>query len=146
MLPLRGLGETDIGEFVERAWGVRPAGSLVHRLRDMTEGNPFFLHEVLRQMAADGQLAAGAPGGPALFNIPRGVSRIHQAADAAAARRRAPDARRRFGARPRVPGQRAGGRDGEAPDAVIEGLDRAVALELISETRGGADATASAMR
>jgi predicted ATPase len=61
VLPLRGLGEPHIGEFVERTWGVRAASSFVHLLRDMTAGNPFFLHEVLRQMAADGQLAAGAP-------------------------------------------------------------------------------------
>jgi predicted ATPase len=54
VLPLRGLGETHISEFVERTWGVRAPSMLVHSLRDTTAGNPFFLHEVLRQMAADG--------------------------------------------------------------------------------------------
>ena len=58
VLPLRGLGEDDVGEFVERTWGVSAASSVVTLLHDTTEGNPFFLHEVLRQMAAEGQLEA----------------------------------------------------------------------------------------
>ena len=75
MPPLRGLGEADIREFVERtAKGVRAASSLIDLLRDTTAGNPFFLHEVLRQMAVDGQLASGGPASPAQLNIPRGVS------------------------------------------------------------------------
>ena len=53
---------------------MRAGSSLVQVLRDTTEGNPFFLHEVLRQMAADGQLAAGGTGKAALLNVPRGVS------------------------------------------------------------------------
>ena len=114
VLPLRGLGEADIGEFVERTWGVRAASSLVDLLRDMTEGNPFFLHEVLRQMAADGQLAGGAPGEARFAQHPARRQRIHQAADAAAAGRGASDARRRLRARARVLPQRACGRDGQA--------------------------------
>ena len=137
VLPLRGLGETDIREFVERTWGVRAPGALVHRLRDMTEGNPFFLHEVLRQMAADGQLSAGEPGGPTLRNIPRGVSEfikrltqplsddVRQTLDVASVLGR------------EFPINALAAATGKPPDVLIEGLDRAVALELISETRAG---------
>ena len=74
VLPLRGLGEVDIGEFVQRTWGVSAASSVVALLHDTTEGNPFFLHEVLRQMAADGQLDGAASAAPKRLTIPRGVS------------------------------------------------------------------------
>jgi eukaryotic-like serine/threonine-protein kinase len=137
VLPLRGLGEPHIGEFVERTWGVRAASSFVHLLRDMTAGNPFFLHEVLRQMAADGQLAAGAPEAPARLNVPRGVSefikRLMQPL---------PDDARQTLDIASVLGREfslhalAAATDKE-PDILIDGLDRAVALDLISE-RGGA--------
>ena len=39
----------------------------------MTEGNPFFLNEVLRQMAAEGRLASDALNVPTRLTIPRGV-------------------------------------------------------------------------
>jgi eukaryotic-like serine/threonine-protein kinase len=138
VLPLRGLGESDISEFVQRTWGVRAAGSLVHVLRDTTAGNPFFLHEVLRQMAADGQLASGASVGPAPLNIPRGVSEfikrlmqplpddVRQMLDVASVLGR------------EFPLNVLSAAASKPPDALIDGLDRAVALELISETRGGA--------
>ena len=136
VLPLRGLGETDIGEFVERTWGVRAASSLVHQLRDMTEGNPFFLHEVLRQMAADGQLAGGEPGRPASLNIPRGVSefikRLTQPLPEEA--RQTLDVASVLGREFSLNALAAA--TGKAPDALIDLLDRAVALELIGETRG----------
>ena len=136
VLPLRGLGETDIGEFVERTWGVRAASSLVHQLRDMTEGNPFFLHEVLRQMAADGQLAGGEPAGPALLNIPRGVSEFIKRLT-----QPLPDEARQTLDVASVLGREfslnaLAAATGKPPDALIDVLDRAVALELIGETRG----------
>ena len=104
----------------------------------MTEGNPFFLHEVLRQMAADGQLAAGEPGEPVLLNIPSGVSEfikrltqplpddVRQTLDVASVLGR------------EFPIGVLAAATGKPPEALIDGLDRAVALELISETRGGA--------
>ena len=136
VLPLRGLGEADIGEFVERTWGVRAASSLVDLLRDTTEGNPFFLHEVLRQMAADGQLSGGASTGSVRLNIPRGVrefiKRLTQPLPE--------DAREMLDVASVL------GREfslnalasvmGKPPEALIDGLDRAVALELITETQG----------
>lgn len=74
VLPLRGLDDDDIGEFIERGWGVSAAGSLVNSLRGVTDGNPFFLSEILRQMAAEGRLAGDAAKTPQPLSIPRGVS------------------------------------------------------------------------
>ena len=137
VLPLRGLGENHISEFVERTWGVRAPSSVVHSLRDTTAGNPFFLHEVLRQMAADGQLAAGAPGASVLLNIPRGVSEfikrlmqplpddVRQMLDVAAVLGR------------EFPLNALAAAIGEPRDAIVNGLDHAVSLELINETRSG---------
>ncbi len=71
--PLLGLDEAAIGKFIEGAWGVSANDTLVHRLHGMTEGNPFFLNEVLRQMAAEGRLASDASSVPTQLTIPRGV-------------------------------------------------------------------------
>jgi class 3 adenylate cyclase len=71
--PLFGLDEGNIGKFIEVAWGVSANNLLVHRLYDMTEGNPFFLNEVLRQMAAEGRLVSDASNVPARLTIPSGV-------------------------------------------------------------------------
>ena len=71
--PLRGLDEAAIGEFIQTAWGVTANSLLVRRLHDMTEGNPFFLSEVLRHMAAEGRLASDALNVPTRLTIPRGV-------------------------------------------------------------------------
>jgi len=62
--PLRGLDENEIGELIERAWGVSAADALVTSLHNVTDGNPFFLSEILRQMAADGQLAGDGAKAP----------------------------------------------------------------------------------
>jgi eukaryotic-like serine/threonine-protein kinase len=136
VLPLRGLGEADIREFVERTWGVRAASPLVDLLRDTTEGNPFFLHEVLRQMAADGQLAGGASTGSVRLNIPRGVSEFIKRLT-----QPLPDEARRMLDVGSVLGREfslnaLASVTGKPPEALIDGLDRAAALELITETQG----------
>ena len=72
-ISLLGLDQGAISKFIEAAWGVSANASLVRRLHDLTEGNPFFLNEVLRQMAAEGQLDSGASSVPTRLTIPRGV-------------------------------------------------------------------------
>ncbi|HVM96268.1 MAG TPA: AAA family ATPase, partial [Candidatus Acidoferrales bacterium] len=47
-LPLGGLSETDVASFIEQASGEQPQPSLVHTVHQGTEGNPFFLSEVVR--------------------------------------------------------------------------------------------------
>lgn len=66
LLPLRGLAEAEIGEFIERTAGISPTPSLVSLLETATEGNPFFLSEILRLMAAEGHLATD----PAIVSHP----------------------------------------------------------------------------
>ena len=71
--PLLGLDENSIDNFIEIAWGVSANRLLVGRLHQLTDGNPFFLNEVLRQMAAEGQLAGDAASVPTRLTIPHGV-------------------------------------------------------------------------
>jgi predicted ATPase len=71
--PLLGLDEGAIAGFIQIAWGVSANRLLVRRLHDLTEGNPFFLNEVLRQMAAEGRLASDGSNVPTRLTIPRGV-------------------------------------------------------------------------
>jgi predicted ATPase len=49
-LPLRGLAESDIADFVAVRLGTRPAPKLVTMLRDATDGNPLFLDGVVRML------------------------------------------------------------------------------------------------
>ncbi len=56
VFPLRGLQSDDIREFVERGWGVSAAVPLVDQLLKLTDGNPFFLHEVVRRLASEDRL------------------------------------------------------------------------------------------
>lgn len=73
-LALRGLDEGEIGELIHRSWGVSAATSLLNQLHEATAGNPFFLNEVLRQMAAEGQLAGTASRVSKQLTIPRSIS------------------------------------------------------------------------
>ena len=50
---LRGLSEPEVGRFVEAAGGAKPLESFVSALHDATNGNPFFVVEVLRLLAAE---------------------------------------------------------------------------------------------
>ncbi len=136
--PLLGLDESSIGKFIETAWGVSANGLLVRRLHDMTEGNPFFLNEVLRQMAAEGQLASDASNVPTRLTIPRGVIEFIRGL----IRPLAEDARNVLDFASLI------GRDfalnilaaaSETPrERLIEFLDEAASLELIHEVPGAA--------
>ena len=55
-LPLRGLRERDVGEVVERVAGRRPPERVVRAIHAATEGNPFFVDEVVRLLSAEGHL------------------------------------------------------------------------------------------
>jgi len=135
--PLLGLDEGNIGKFIELAWGVSADSLLVRRLHDMTEGNPFFLNEVLRQMAAEGHLASDASHVPSRLNIPRGVIEFIKGL----IRPLAEDARNILDIASVI------GRDfalnsveaaSETPrERLIELLDQAASLELVNEVRVG---------
>jgi tetratricopeptide (TPR) repeat protein len=55
-LPLRGLRERDVAEVVERVAGRRPPDEVVRAIHRATEGNPFFIDEVVRLLSAEGGL------------------------------------------------------------------------------------------
>jgi len=55
VIPLAGLGEPDVRRFVEERTGLA-SGQLARALYDATEGNPFFVEELLRLLVAEGLL------------------------------------------------------------------------------------------
>jgi hypothetical protein len=70
-MPLRGLRERDVGEVVERVAGRRPPEGVVRAIHHATEGNPFFIDEVVRLLSAEGRLDDAAK--VATVRIPDGV-------------------------------------------------------------------------
>ena len=72
---LRGLDHEDVARFVESACGFPPDRALVQAIRAQTEGNPFFVSEVVRLLREDGVLMPDASGTPERWGarIPDGV-------------------------------------------------------------------------
>lgn len=66
--PLRGLGAADIERYVTGVGGAAPAQDVVERLQAITEGNPFFLEQLVHVLAAEGRLEIGEAN-----RIPAGV-------------------------------------------------------------------------
>jgi predicted ATPase len=55
-LPLRGFDESEAARFIESSAGIRPPAPLVRALYRSTDGNPFFLDELVRLLVAEGGL------------------------------------------------------------------------------------------
>ena len=55
---LRGLGQNDVGRFIELATGATPPQGLTRAVYTHTEGNPLFVTEVVRLLVQEGGLAA----------------------------------------------------------------------------------------
>ena len=55
-LVLQGLGQAEVARCISEVTGVEPAADLVAAVHDRTEGNPFFVIEVVRLLAAEGRL------------------------------------------------------------------------------------------
>jgi tetratricopeptide (TPR) repeat protein len=70
-VPLRGLSEADVGHFIERTFGCAPTTRVVSAVYRATDGNPFFVDEVARLLAAEGRLDHAL--GPDRLGIPEGV-------------------------------------------------------------------------
>ena len=61
-LALAGLGERDVARFIELTSGEAPSEELVATIHEETEGNPLFVGEIVRLLAAEGGLGrCGAP-------------------------------------------------------------------------------------
>jgi len=67
---LRGLAEAETRAYIEASAHVAPSADLVRRIHQETEGNPFFLSEVVRLMAEEGSLAKDSLSN---ISIPEGV-------------------------------------------------------------------------
>jgi tetratricopeptide (TPR) repeat protein len=55
---LRGFSNYEVGEFIERAVGVRPTDHVANLFRERTGGNPFFLTETVRLLGEQGCITA----------------------------------------------------------------------------------------
>lgn len=55
---LRGLSKEDVGRFVSQTSGSKPEHSLVDAIYAETDGNPFFVGELVRLLASEGRLTA----------------------------------------------------------------------------------------
>jgi eukaryotic-like serine/threonine-protein kinase len=135
-LHLRGLGEPEIGEFIERTSGIAASAPLVSLLGSTTGGNPFFLSEILRLMAAEDQLTTGAATVQKRLRIPDGVRESIN-------RRITPlsDETREILATASVIGREFDIILLESisrfpRDSLIDLLDKAMALELVTEVSG----------
>jgi DNA-binding SARP family transcriptional activator len=60
-LALAGLGERDVARFIELMSGEAPSAEFVATIWEETEGNPLFVGEIVRLLAAEGSLSADAP-------------------------------------------------------------------------------------
>ena len=71
-IALDGLDEVDIRSLTRAVTGTEPNAEVASRLLEMTEGNPFFVHEIVRLLADGGELQAGARALDSLV-LPQGV-------------------------------------------------------------------------
>jgi class 3 adenylate cyclase len=73
---LRGLTERDVSRFIEVTAGISPPQSLVEAVYRETEGNPFFVNEIVRLLVSDGRLER--PGEVASWSvtIPQSVREV----------------------------------------------------------------------
>ena len=74
-ISLRGLDPEGIADYIELTAGVdRPPADLAAAIHDQTDGNPFFIGEVVRLMAAEGHL--GEREARRQVQIPQGVREV----------------------------------------------------------------------
>ena len=73
MLALSGLGEGPVGQFIQSAAGVTPGPRLAAALARETGGNPLFLGESVRLLAAEGRLDEVAASQALQLPVPRGI-------------------------------------------------------------------------
>jgi tetratricopeptide (TPR) repeat protein len=73
---LRGLSREDAASFIEVVAGIRPSQKLVETLYARTEGNPFFMSEVVRLLRGSGEQGNDAIHGLENLTIPEGVREV----------------------------------------------------------------------
>jgi len=73
---LRGLGEPEVAHYIEMTAGSTPSDALVAAVFRETEGNPFFLSEVVRLIVADGRLRDSGDATSWTVAIPQSVREV----------------------------------------------------------------------
>jgi class 3 adenylate cyclase/tetratricopeptide (TPR) repeat protein len=76
VVSLAGLPEPDVASFIELSTGIEPSERLVAAILQETEGNPLFVGEVLRLLAAEGRLTDVGDGTTQRLAIPEGVRSV----------------------------------------------------------------------
>lgn len=72
-IALRGLEENEVAQLVESGWGAPPPANLVAAVYQRTEGNPFFVSEVVRLLASETRPTGAAEFVSWVQGIPHGV-------------------------------------------------------------------------
>jgi tetratricopeptide (TPR) repeat protein len=75
---LGGLGEAAVASVIAAVIGTRPAERLVRAVHDRTDGNPFFVSELMRLLQSEGMLAGDDAIAAARRAIPAGVREVLQ--------------------------------------------------------------------
>lgn len=72
-IPLRGLGHSEVGRLVEAVGDIALPVELIEEIHDRTEGNPFFIAEVTRDLSREAIERGGDVDFVGSFRIPEGV-------------------------------------------------------------------------
>ncbi len=75
-VPLGGLGEADVARFIEDSAGIEPPAGLIAAVFRETEGNPFFVTEVVRLLASDRRLEKANEVASWSLEVPQGVREV----------------------------------------------------------------------
>lgn len=75
-IPLRGLSEHEVAHVIELTAGLAPPAPLVAAVTRETEGNPFFVAEVVRLLAAEGALDRPPPAASERLTLPPSVREV----------------------------------------------------------------------
>ena len=76
-LDIKGLSEPDTAALVRARAGVGPARAFAHALYEETEGNPFFVEEIIRHLIEAGvQVGSASASELQRFGLPEGVKQV----------------------------------------------------------------------
>jgi len=75
-IELGGLTEADVGRYIELSADATPPPELIAAIHAETEGNPLFVGEVVRLLAADGRLVDVDVGALWTLGIPQGIREV----------------------------------------------------------------------
>jgi class 3 adenylate cyclase len=130
---LRGLTERDVSRFIEITAGIQPPQTLVEAVYRETEGNPFFVNEIVRLLVTDGRLERADTVTSWSVTIPQGVREVvgrrldHLSEECNQVLTMGSVIGRDFGIRTLAKAM------DRSEDAVLETLEEAVAARVISE-------------